>query len=83
MNKYLIKINQEDPTDIHIDMDDPAYDGMETNIYDPDGLYHIQADTPEAAEDAARYLDSLGNANYGANYPDSIDTRDDEGDDEE
>ena len=63
-HKYLIIINQEDPSDYTIDDDMEDYDGPEYNHYE-DGVYHITADSPEKALEAARHLDMLGNAAYG------------------
>lgn len=62
--KYLVTINQDDINDITVEPDDPAYDGCETNIEDPEGVYHITAPSEEEAVDAARWLDSIGNPTY-------------------
>lgn len=62
--KYLITIDQDDPNDIEVELDDPDYDGCETNINDPDGVYHVEAESEEAAIDTAKWLDSLGNPSY-------------------
>lgn len=32
-----------------VEPDDPSYDGPESNISDPYGTYHIEADNPEEA----------------------------------
>lgn len=63
-NKYLVTINQDDIDDIIVTMDEPDYDGTETNINDPEGVYHITAPNEEEAIEAARWLDSLGNDAY-------------------
>lgn len=64
MNKYLVTIDQDDPDDIVVEMDDPAYDGPESNIEDPVGVYHITADSSDSAVETAKWLDSLGNPAY-------------------
>ena len=64
MAKYLVTIDQDDPDDITIEEDDPSYDGCETSTLDPEGVYHISADTEEDAIAAAQFLDSMGNPNY-------------------
>lgn len=64
MNKYLVTIDQDDIDDIVCEMDDPTYDGCETNINDPEGVYHITAESEEAAIKTARFLDSIGNDSY-------------------
>lgn len=64
MNKYLITINQDDIDDIVVEMDDPTYDGPETNIEDDEGVYHITAESEESAVETAKWLDSLGNPAY-------------------
>jgi hypothetical protein len=64
MNKYLITIDQDDVDDIIIEMDDPDYDGPETNIEDDEGVYHITAESEESAVETAKWLDSLGNPAY-------------------
>lgn len=64
MDKYLITINQDDISDIVVEMDDPGYDGPETNIEDPEGIYHITAESEESAVETARWLDSIGNPEY-------------------
>ena len=64
MNKYLITIDQDDIDDIVVEMDDSGYDGPETNIEDPEGIYHITAETEESAVETARWLDSIGNPEY-------------------
>lgn len=64
MNKYLVTIDQDDISDIVVEMDDPAYDGPETNIEDPEGVYHITAESADEAKAAARWLDSIGNPAY-------------------
>lgn len=63
-NKYLVTINQDDLSDIVVEMDDPAYDGPEANIEDPEGVYHIAAESKESAVETAKWLDSLGNPAY-------------------
>jgi hypothetical protein len=45
-------------------MDDPDYDGPETNIEDDEGVYHVTAESEESAVETAKWLDSLGNPNY-------------------
>ena len=62
--KYLVTINQDDIDDITVEPDDPDYDGCETNIDDPEGVYHIMAPNEKEAIDAARWLDSIGNPTY-------------------
>ena len=62
--KYLVTINQDDINDITVEPDDPTYDGTETNIDDPEGVYHIMAPNEKEAIDAARWLDSIGNEKY-------------------
>jgi hypothetical protein len=64
MNKYLVTINQDDVDDIVVEMDDPDYDGPETNIEDDEGVYHITAESEESAVETAKWLDSLGNPAY-------------------
>lgn len=64
MNKYLVTIDQDDISDIVVEMDDPAYDGPETNIEDPEGTYHITAESGESAVETAKWLDSMGNPAY-------------------
>lgn len=64
MNKYLVTINPDDIDDIVCEADDPSYDGAETNINDPEGVYHIDAESEEEAIQAARWLDSIGNPSY-------------------
>lgn len=64
MNKYLVKIDQNDVDDIIVEMDDPDYDGPETNIEDDEGVYHITAESEESAVETAKWLDSLGNPAY-------------------
>ena len=64
MNKYLVTIDQDDIDDIVCEADDPSYDGPETNINDPEGVYHIDAESEEEAIKAARWLDSIGNSTY-------------------
>lgn len=63
-NKYLVKIDQDDIDDVSVEMDDPTYDGPETNIEDPEGTYHIMAESEESAVETAKWLDSLGNPAY-------------------
>lgn len=63
-NKYLVTINQDDLSDIVVEMDDPAYDGPEANIDDPEGVYHVIAESEESAVETAKWLDSLGNPDY-------------------
>lgn len=63
MNKYLVEINQDDIDDINV-FDDQDYDGPETNIDDPEGTYHITAESADEAKEAARWLDSMGNPAY-------------------
>lgn len=62
MEKYLVKIDPDDPDDIEVEIDDPSYDGCECNMSDPLGWYHITADNEDDAIEAARWLDSIGNA---------------------
>ena len=57
-NKYLVTINQDDLSDIVVEMDDPA------NIEDPEGVYHVIAESEESAVETAKWLDSLGNPEY-------------------
>lgn len=64
MAKYLVTIDQDDPDDISIELDDPSYDGPESSIEDAEGIYHIDAETEEDAIAAAQFLDSMGNPNY-------------------
>jgi hypothetical protein len=64
MNKYLVTIDQDDVDDIVVEMDDPDYDGPETNIEDDEGVYHVIAESEESAVEIAKWLDSLGNPNY-------------------
>ena len=64
MSKWLVRIDQDDVEDIEIELDDPAYDGPESNIEDPWGYYHIEADTEEEAIKTARWLDSIGDDIY-------------------
>lgn len=64
MNKYLITIDQDDVDDIIVEMDDPDYDGPETNIEDDVGVYHVIAESEESAVETAKWLDSLGNPEY-------------------
>lgn len=64
MSKWLVHIDQDDVEDIEIEPDDPTYDGPESNIEDPYGYYHIEADTEEEAIKAARWLDSIGDDIY-------------------
>ena len=63
-NKYLVTINQDDLSDIVVEMDDPAYDGPEANIEDPEGVYHVTAESEESAVETAKWLDALGNPDY-------------------
>ena len=63
-NKYLVTINQDDLSDIVVEMDDPAYDGPEANIEDGEGVYHITAESEESAVETAKWLDALGNPDY-------------------
>jgi hypothetical protein len=62
MEKYLVKIDPDDINDIEVEIDDPSYDGCECSMSDPLGWYHITAETEEEAVQAARWLDSIGNA---------------------
>lgn len=62
--KYLVTINQDDIDDITVELDDPDYDGCETNIDDPEGVYHITAPDEKEAVSTARFLDSIGNPTY-------------------
>lgn len=64
-HKYLVIIDQYDPGDYTIEDDVEDYDGPECNIDDEDGVYHIEAETPEEALETARFLDQLGNPSYG------------------
>lgn len=63
-NKYLVTINQDDLSDIVVEMDDPTYDGPEANIEDPEGVYHVTAESEESAVETAKWLDALGNPDY-------------------
>lgn len=63
-NKYLVTINQDDLSDIVVEMDDPTYDGPEANIDDPEGVYHVTAESEESAVETAKWLDALGNPDY-------------------
>ena len=64
MEKFLITINQDDVDDIKVEYDDPTYDGTETRMGDPDGVYHITAKNEFEAVEAAKFLDSMGNPAY-------------------
>lgn len=64
MNKYRVTIDQDDIDDIIVEDDDMDYDGPETNIDDPEGVYHITANDADEAKEAARWLDSIGNPEY-------------------
>jgi hypothetical protein len=68
MEKYLVTIDQDDPTEIEVEMDDPAYDGPETSMDDDEGVYHITAENEEEAIKTAQFLDSIGNPNYGGEF---------------
>ena len=64
MDKYKVTIDQEDIAGITVEMDDPTYEGSEMADGDPEGVYHISADSPEKAVETARWLDSIGNPAY-------------------
>lgn len=64
MNKYIVEIDQDNIDDIDVFDDDPDYDGPETNIEDPVGVYHITAESEESAVETAKWLDSMGNHSY-------------------
>ena len=64
MEKYLVTIHQDDIEDITCEKDDPTYDGCESNIEDPEGVYHITAESEEDAIETAKFLDSMGNPSY-------------------
>jgi hypothetical protein len=64
MAKFIITIDQDDIDDIVVEADDPTYDGPESNIEDPEGVYHVEANTEDEAIKTARWLDSLGNPAY-------------------
>lgn len=68
MEKYLVTIDQDDPTEIEVEMDDPTYDGPETSMDDDEGVYHIIAESEEEAIKTAQFLDSIGNPNYGGEF---------------
>lgn len=64
MEKFIVTIDQDDIENITCEKDDPTYDGPETNIDDPEGVYHISAKTEEDAIETAKFLDSMGNPSY-------------------
>lgn len=64
MNKYKVTIDQIDIDDITIEMDDPSYEGSEMAEGDPEGVYHITAESEDKAVETARWLDSIGNPAY-------------------
>jgi len=39
MAKFIITIDQDNIDDIVVEADDPTYDGPESNIEDPEGIY--------------------------------------------
>lgn len=89
-DKFFVKISQEDGSVEICEPDDPAYDGPESNINDPEGVYHIEADDADKAEEAAQWLDSMGNDYSGHDidsdtefYGDDEDYTDDEDDEDE
>lgn len=63
-NKYKVTIDPDDIDDIIVEDDDPEYDGPESNIEDPEGVYHITAESADEAKATARWLDSMGNPSY-------------------
>lgn len=65
MAKYIVEIDQDDPSDIAVYLDDPEYDGPETSMDDDEGTYHVIAEDEEEAIKTAQFLDSIGNPNYG------------------
>jgi hypothetical protein len=58
--KYLVTWNEEEAL-FEVEPDDPTYDGPVTNIADPVYVYHIEAETEQAAVDAAEFEMAVDN----------------------